>query len=215
MIWMSLQFEIIGNCKYMCTYRLIWKSIINELKTNCVLFICTLQTKQAMPTCCSLLRLNKVFSIFRNCSFSNEIFSRLLKSMVAMLICEEHYSIKVHLFCTIFNWHNLVVPSADVSQLSSLEISWKYHQIVSIEDRAKHCFKNECTLVKFISVKLGLEWVFCAIYSLKIKMLEVQVRSSCCMYVSQKVILITLEISRFFPCIHVRSVLNCTLHIGY
>ena len=41
-----------------------------------------------------------------------------------MLICEEHYSIKVHSFCTIFNWHNLVVPSADVSQLSSLEISW-------------------------------------------------------------------------------------------
>ena len=45
---------------------------------------------------------------------------------------------------------------------------------------------------------------FCAIYSLKIKMLEVQVRSSCCMYVSQKVILITLEISRFFP-MHTRK----------
>ena len=30
----------------------------------------------------------------------------------------------------------------------SLKISRRYHQIVSIEDCAKNCFKNTCTLVK-------------------------------------------------------------------
>ena len=43
------------------------------------------------------------------------------------------------MFCTIFNWHNLVVPSADFQA----NLSWRYLQIVSIEDQAKHCFKNE------------------------------------------------------------------------
>ena len=47
------------------------------------------------------------------------------------------------MFCTIFNWHNLVVPSAD----DSLIISWRYHQIVSFEGLTKLCFKNEPTLV--------------------------------------------------------------------
>ena len=28
----------------------------------------------------------------------------------------------------------------------SLKIYWKYHQIVSIEDRVKHCSKDECNL---------------------------------------------------------------------
>ena len=32
----------------------------------------------------------------------------------------------------------------------SLKISSRYHQIVSIEDRAKHCFKKEYTLVIFL-----------------------------------------------------------------
>ena len=41
-----------------------------------------------------------------------------------MFFCEEKYSINVHSFFPIFNWYNLVVPSADVSLLSSLEISW-------------------------------------------------------------------------------------------
>ena len=26
-------------------------------------------------------------------------------------------------------------------------LGWRYHQIVSIEDREKHCFKNKCTLI--------------------------------------------------------------------
>ena len=33
-----------------------------------------------------------------------------------------------------------------ILKLTLADISWMYHQILSIEDRAKHCFKNECTL---------------------------------------------------------------------
>ena len=44
------------------------------------------------------------------------------------------------MFCTIFNWHNLVVLK--------LTITWSYlHKILRIEDRAKHYSKNECTLI--------------------------------------------------------------------
>ena len=41
------------------------------------------------------------------------------------------------------------LPSADFQA----NLSWRYHQIVSVEDCAKLCFKNECTL-KFIYVKI-------------------------------------------------------------
>ena len=42
-------------------------------------------------------------------------------------------------------WWYLQLMSAEVS----LKISWRYHQIVSIEDRAKQCFKNKCALVNW------------------------------------------------------------------
>ena len=45
---------------------------------------------------------------------------------------------------TKFGGTYLQLISAEVS----LKISWRYHQIVSFEDRAKHCLKNECTLLK-------------------------------------------------------------------
>ena len=38
-------------------------------------------------------------------------------------------------------WWYLQLMSADFQG----DISWRYHHIVSVEDRAKHCFKNECT----------------------------------------------------------------------
>ena len=47
-----------------------------------------------------------------------------------------------------------------IFKLISAEISCKYHQIVSIEDRAKHCFKNEWTLVVVYErvIKAVEEW---------------------------------------------------------
>ena len=39
-------------------------------------------------------------------------------------------------------WHNIGVPSAEVSW----KTNWKYPQIMSSEDGAKHCFKHDWTL---------------------------------------------------------------------
>ena len=55
------------------------------------------------------------------------------------------------MFCTIFSWHNLMVYLQLISAEFSLRISCKYHQIVSTEYRAKHCFKNEWTLAYILS----------------------------------------------------------------
>ena len=44
------------------------------------------------------------------------------------------------MFCTIFNLQNFV-------EITSCDGQLQYHQIVSIEDRAKHYFKNKCTLI--------------------------------------------------------------------
>ena len=72
-----------------------------------------------------------------------------------MFVLEEKMHIK-HLkrqFLSIIQVHLFLkqcfarVLSADVS----LNISWKYPQIVSSEDCAKHCFKNEWTLGTFHS----------------------------------------------------------------
>ena len=61
-----------------------------------------------------------------------------------MFVFEGLFSVFVFktLLCMIFNWHNLVVPTADFQA----DLSWRYHQIKSIEDRAKLCFRNEWTL---------------------------------------------------------------------
>ena len=57
-------------------------------------------------------------------------------------ICLNVGSFFKTMFCTIFNWHNLVVPSADFQA----NLSWRHLKIVAFEDQAKHCFKNESTL---------------------------------------------------------------------
>ena len=55
----------------------------------------------------------------------------------------------------------MVVPSADFQAnhwspwLTSFDIIWRYHQIVSIEDRANHCFKNECILKKLYNIHIA------------------------------------------------------------
>ena len=57
----------------------------------------------------------------------------------------------------ILPWHNFGILSADIS----LKISWKYPQIVSIEDRAKHCLKSKWNLAYYlltpIYVRLSLK----------------------------------------------------------
>ena len=57
-------------------------------------------------------------------------------------------------FCTIFSWNNFGGLSAEVSSEVGSKTSWKYHKIVSNEDRTKHCFKNEWTLQCFYVRKL-------------------------------------------------------------
>ena len=60
-------------------------------------------------------------------------------------------------FCTILAWHNFGVLSADIS----LKIIWKYPQILSIEDRGKHCLKSKLNLGYYlltpIYVRLSLK----------------------------------------------------------
>ena len=55
------------------------------------------------------------------------------------------------------NCHNLVVPSADFQ----INLSWSYHQILSIEDQSKNFCKNECTLMIWVVIKkIGRYWKY-------------------------------------------------------
>ena len=49
------------------------------------------------------------------------------------------------MFYTIFSWHNMGALCADFQA----NLSWKCPQIMSTEDCAKHCPKNEWTLEEF------------------------------------------------------------------
>ena len=60
------------------------------------------------------------------------------------------------MFCTIFSWHIIGVLSA----YFQADISWKYTQILSTENHAKHCFKNEWTLVQSSSFGLLVHFWF-------------------------------------------------------
>ena len=51
------------------------------------------------------------------------------------------------MFCRVFTWHNVGILSAGFQA----NLSWRYTYIVSSDDRAKHCFKNEYTLKNVLS----------------------------------------------------------------
>ena len=56
----------------------------------------------------------------------------------------------------IFSWHKLVVPTADFEA----DISWRYHQVLSIENRAKHFFEFFDNLNFFDFLKIDFRKFF-------------------------------------------------------
>ena len=85
---------------------------------------------------CNINDKDLVFFVFSSISFHQEPTIKTNKT-------SKVNSFLKAVFCTIFNLHILVVPSVNFQA----NLSWRYHQFFLFEDHAKHCYKNECTLL--------------------------------------------------------------------